>query len=212
MGIPTEKEWKEALAKRQGRALLEGFQKASVAVCGLGGLGSCIALCLARAGIGKLILIDYDRVELSNLHRQQYKPGQIGLLKTEALAENLKEINPYIRLETVTERITEENFSEILKNAQLICEAFDDPEAKAMLVNGVLEKMPEKYLIAASGMAGMDSANSICTKKVMGHFYLCGDGKSEVKESMGLTAARVMVCAAHQAHMALRILAEETEA
>lgn len=111
MGIPTEKEWKEALAKRQGRALLEGFQKASVAVCGLGGLGSCIALCLARAGIGKLILIDYDRVELSNLHRQQYKPGQIGLLKTEALAENLKEINPYIRLETVTERITEENFS-----------------------------------------------------------------------------------------------------
>lgn len=212
MGIPTEEEWKEALAKRQGRALLEGFQKASVAVCGLGGLGSCIALCLARAGIGKLILIDYDRVELSNLHRQQYKPGQIGLLKTEALAENLKEINPYIRLETVTERITEENFSEILKNAQIICEAFDDPEAKAMLVNGVLEKMPEKYLIAASGMAGMDSANSICTKKVMGHFYLCGDGKSEVKESMGLTAARVMVCAAHQAHMALRILAEETEA
>lgn len=212
MGIPTEKEWKEALAKRQGRALLEGFQKASVAVCGLGGLGSCIALCLARAGIGKLILIDYDRVELSNLHRQQYKPGQIGLLKTEALAENLKEINPYIRLETVTERITEENFSEILKNAQIICEAFDDPEAKAMLVNGVLEKMPEKYLIAASGMAGMDSANSICTKKVMGHFYLCGDGKSEVKESMGLTAARVMICAAHQAHMALRILAEETEA
>lgn len=212
MGIPTEKEWKEALAKRQGRALLEGFQKASVAVCGLGGLGSCIALCLARAGIGKMILIDYDRVELSNLHRQQYKPGQIGLLKTEALAENLKEINPYIRLETVTERITEENFSEILKNAQIICEAFDDPEAKAMLVNGVLEKMPEKYLIAASGMAGMDSANSICTKKVMGHFYLCGDGKSEVKESMGLTAARVMVCAAHQAHMALRILAEETEA
>lgn len=212
MGIPTEKEWKEALAKRQGRALLEGFQKASVAVCGLGGLGSCIALCLARAGIGKLILIDYDRVELSNLHRQQYKPGQIGLLKTEALAENLKEVNPYIRLETVTERITEENFSEILKNAQIICEAFDDPEAKAMLVNGVLEKMPEKYLIAASGMAGMDSANSICTKKVMGHFYLCGDGKSEVKESMGLTAARVMVCAAHQAHMALRILAEETEA
>lgn len=212
MGIPTEEEWKEALAKRQGRALLEGFQKASVAVCGLGGLGSCIALCLARAGIGRLILIDYDRVELSNLHRQQYKPGQIGLLKTEALAENLKEINPYIRLETVTERITEENFSEILKNAQIICEAFDDPEAKAMLVNGVLEKMPEKYLIAASGMAGMDSANSICTKKVMGHFYLCGDGKSEVKESMGLTAARVMVCAAHQAHMALRILAEETEA
>ena len=123
MGIPTEKEWKEALAKRQGRALLEGFQKASVAVCGLGGLGSCIALCLARAGIGRLILIDYDRVELSNLHRQQYKPGQIGLLKTEALAENLKEINPYIRLETVTERITEENFSEILKNAQIICEA-----------------------------------------------------------------------------------------
>lgn len=212
MGIPTEKEWKEALAKRQGRELLERFQNASVAVCGLGGLGSCIALCLARAGIGKLILIDYDRVDLSNLHRQQYKPKQIGLFKTDALAENLKEINPYIRLETITEKITDDNFFKLLKNVQIVCEAFDDPEAKAVLVNGVLEKFPEKYLIAASGMAGLESANSIHTRKVMRHFYLCGDECSDVENSIGLTASRVMICASHQAHMVLRILAEKKDA
>ena len=212
MQIPTEKEWKDALAKRHGAELQERFQNAAVAVCGLGGLGSCIALCLARAGIGRLILIDYDKVELTNLHRQQYKPKQIGQFKTDALAENLREINPYVRQEVFTAKITEENFCELLKDADIICEAFDNPEAKAMLVNGVLEKMPDKYLIAASGMAGLESANSIRTRKVMKHFYLCGDGCSEVEDSIGLTASRVMICASHQAHMVLRILAEETDA
>ena len=86
--IPTKDEWNDALAKRHGKALQERFAAAVVAVCGLGGLGSNIATSLARAGIGKLILIDFDKVDITNLHRQQYKVSQVGKFKTEALNEN----------------------------------------------------------------------------------------------------------------------------
>ena len=168
-------------------------------------------LTLARAGIGKLILADFDRVEITNLHRQQYKADQLGRYKTDALSEILKEIAPYIELKTHTVRVTEKNATELLKGADIICEAFDNAECKAMLTNLVLETMPEKYLVAASGMAGMGSANTIQTRKVGKRFYICGDGSSDVTEVGSLVASRVMICAAHQAHTVLRILAGEFE-
>ena len=209
--IPTREEWNQALIERHGKDLQEKFSSATVAVCGLGGLGSNIAIALARAGIGKLILIDFDRVDITNLHRQQYKADQIGRHKTDALAENLSEIAPYMELQTVTAKITEENFTDLLKDADIVCEAFDNAEAKAMLVNGVLEQLPGCYLVAASGMAGMNTPNTIKTRKIMKRFYLCGDEVSDVADTIGLVAPRVMLCAAHQAHTVLRILAGEYE-
>lgn len=207
--IPDRNEWIAALEERHGKELQEKFSSAAVAVCGLGGLGSNIAIALARAGIGRLILIDFDRVDITNLHRQQYKADQIGRYKTEALVENLIEIAPYIKADVFTERITEDNFAALLKDADIICEAFDDAQSKAMLVNGVLEKLPHRYLIAASGMAGMGTPNAIRTRKITKRFYLCGDGESDTADTMGLVAPRVMLCAAHQAHTVLRILAGE---
>lgn len=209
--ILTKETWYAALKERHGEELQEKFSAATVAICGLGGLGSNIAISLARAGIGKLILIDFDRVDISNLHRQQYRVEQIGEYKTEALSENLKAIAPYVVLETHTVRITEDNAVGLLKDADIICEAFDDAETKAMLTNLILEVMPEKYLVAASGMAGLDSANAIKTRKVTNRFYLCGDEVSDVKDGIGLIASRVMLCAAHQAHTVLRILSEQFE-
>ena len=209
--IPSKNEWMDALVARHGGGLHERFSSATVAICGLGGLGSNIAIALARAGIGKLILIDFDRVDITNLHRQQYKANQIGCYKTEALAENLLEIAPYTEVKAVTTKITEENFADLLRDADVVCEAFDNAEAKAMLVNGVLEQLPNCYLVAASGMAGMDSPNTIRTRKVMGRFYLCGDETNDVADTIGLVAPRVMLCAAHQAHTVLRILAGEYE-
>lgn len=196
---------------RHGRELQKRFSSACIAVCGLGGLGSNIAVSLARAGIGKLILIDFDRVDITNLHRQQYKAAQIGSLKTEALCDNLREIAPYIELEAYAVRIDENNASELLKYADIICEAFDIPEAKAMLADIVTEMMPEKYLISGSGMAGIGSTNSIRTRRITKRFYLCGDGESDVNDGIGLFSTRVMLCAAHQAHTAIRILADEFE-
>ena len=209
--IPTKEEWNKALEERHGKELHRAFSSATVAICGLGGLGSNIAIALARAGIGKLILCDFDRVDITNLHRQQYKAEQIGMYKTVALAENLKEIAPYISLEIHTERITEDNAVTLLQDADIICEAFDDAECKAMLTNTVLTEMRDKYLVAASGMAGLYDANRIKTRKVTSKFYLCGDEKSDVADGIGLVSSRVMICAAHQAHTVLRILANNFE-
>ena len=209
--IPTKEEWNNALEERHGKELHKAFSSSTVAVCGLGGLGSNIAIALARAGIGKLILCDFDRVDITNLHRQQYKASQVGTYKTKALAENLKEMAPYVSLEVHTERITEENAKSLLSDVDIICEAFDDAECKAMLTNTVLTEMRDKYLVAASGMAGLYDANSIKTRKVTSKFYLCGDEESDVADGIGLVSSRVMICAAHQAHTVLRILANNFE-
>ena len=205
-GIPSREEMLAALEKRQGVDAVRKLQAATVAVCGLGGLGSNIANSLARAGVGKLVLVDFDRVDVTNLHRQQYKASQVGLPKPEALLANLKEIAPYTEFETHFEKVTEENISRLLDGADVVCEAFDNAEAKAMLVNAVLETMPEKFLVAASGMAGFDSGNLISTRKVTKRFYVCGDGKSDVNDGIGLIAPRVMLCAAHQALTAIRLV------
>ena len=209
--IPTKDEWNKALIKRHGETLQSKFSSATVAICGLGGLGSNIAIALARSGIGKLLLIDYDLVDITNLHRQQYKANQVGMFKTEALSENLKEISPYTNIETRNVRVTKENADSLLQNADIICEAFDDAECKAELVDVVLETMTDKYIVAASGMAGLGSANSIRTRKITSKFYLCGDEVSDVNDDIGLVSPRVMLCAAHQAHTVLRILAEKFE-
>ena len=209
--IPTKEEWIKALTERHGKELQQAFSTATVAICGLGGLGSNIAIALARAGIGKLILIDFDRVDITNLHRQQYKASQIGMYKTDALADNLREIAPYIELETHIARITEDNVVKLLQGSDIICEAFDDAECKARLANTVLSELSDKYLVAASGMAGMGVTNSIKTRRITSRFYLCGDETSEVSENIGLVAPRVALCAAHQAHTVLRILAKQFE-
>ena len=209
--MPSKDEWIKALNDRHGEDLQNKISSTTVGICGLGGLGSNIAITLARAGIGKLILIDFDKVDITNLHRQQYKVSQVGMYKTEAIRENLTEINPYLETEIQTVCVTEENAKELLKDCDIICEAFDNAECKAMLTNLVLEEMPEKYIVAASGMAGMGSANSIHTRKVTKRFYLCGDEISDASDGIGLVSSRVMLCAAHQAHTVLRIIAEEYE-
>ena len=206
--IISQSEIDQALIARIGPELQRRFSDSTVAVCGLGGLGSHIACSLARAGVGTLILIDFDRVDLTNLNRQAYKASQIGQPKVQALAENLREIAPYLRLQSHQLRLHEENLKEILSKADVICEAFDRAEEKSMLVNGVLEQLPEAVLVAASGMAGLGSPNHIQTRKITPRFYLCGDGSSDVEELGSLFAPRVMLCAAHQALTVLQLLAE----
>ena len=205
--LPTEEEMEQMLVQRIGKDLYQKIKTATVAVCGLGGLGSNIAVSLARAGVGTLILIDFDRVEISNLNRQQYKACQIGMEKTKALAENLREIAPYIHVITHTAKVTEENLRELTEGAEIICEAFDRAEEKSMLTEAVLTQLPDTILVASSGMAGLDSPNTIRTRKISARFYLCGDEKSDVETVGSLFAPRVMLCAAHQATTVLRLIA-----
>lgn len=209
--IPSREVMREALSIRHGEDLQNKISAARVAVCGLGGLGSNIAIALARAGVGHLHLIDFDRVDLTNLNRQQYAVGQLGQYKTDALRETLSLVSPYCDVTCDTIKVTEENLPDLLKTEDYICEAFDRAEAKAMLVSGVLEHFPEKYLVAGSGLAGLGSANTIQTRRVSQRFYLCGDGTSDSSVGLGLVASRVLVCAAHEANMILRLIAGERE-
>ena len=171
--------------------------------------GSNIAIHLARAGVGRLHIIDFDHVDISNLNRQQYFPEQLGMFKSDALYDTLSRIAPYCDISRDCVKLTEDNIPELLRGEDIVCEAFDRADQKEMLVNTVLEKLPDKFLVSGSGMAGLSSANSIVTRKVTRHFYVCGDEVSDVADGLGLISARVAVCAAHMAHMAIRIIAQE---
>lgn len=208
----TKEALEETLAKRIGRNAFDRLHSAAVAVAGLGGLGSHIAIMLARSGIGKLFLVDFDVVDISNLNRQAYRLIDVGKSKTEAMVNLLREVNPYTAVEAVQTRVTAENAKALFEAYPIVCEAFDVAEEKAMLVNTLLEQCPNTVVISGVGMAGYGSGNEIVTKRVMEHLYLCGDGYSDGCNGPGLIAPRVLLCAAHQGNMALRLILGETEA
>lgn len=205
----TKQEVDEALMLRHTERIHKRLTAGNVAIAGLGGLGSNIAVALARIGVGSLHLIDYDAVELMNLNRQHYFMEHVGMKKTEALKQQILKINPYIKVKADCHKVTGENLHNLFYENAIICEAFDDPEQKAMLVNGILELFPEKIIVAASGMSGYGSSNRIITQRVMNRFYLCGDGGSGTEEHCNLMAPRVSLCAAHQANMITRLLLGE---
>lgn len=206
----TKEEWLGALEARHGAKLQQKFSSACVAVCGLGGLGSNVAISLARAGVGTLLLIDFDRVDLSNLHRQQYSVSQLGMYKTEAMKQTIAEITPYCNVIIHTGKLTVDNLS-LIADCNIVCECIDNAEYKAMLVNEAAKRYPHNFIIAASGMSGLHSGNTIITKKLGKQLYICGDGISDVEMDGTLFAPRVMLCAAHQANTVLRIIAGEFE-
>lgn len=208
MRIPTREEMKQICDERFSEEVYAKMQAASAAIAGLGGLGSNIAVMLARTGIGKLKLVDFDTVDLSNLNRQVYDIRHLGRKKTEALAERLREINPYLKLETCGCRITEENAVRILSGYPYICEAFDEPGAKAMLAEQVLCGIPDACLIAGSGMAGWGDADDIHTRQVGKRFFICGDESTDISGGVGLMAPRVAVCAGHQANKVVQLILE----
>ena len=207
----SEKQLNDALIERHGQKVFDQLKAGRVAVCGLGGLGSNIAISLVRAGVGHLHIIDFDTVDISNLNRQHYYPDDIGIAKTEALKGQLLRINPYIDLKVSQIKITKNNIGELFKEEDIICEAFDVPETKAMLTEEILMNHRNKILVGASGLAGYNSSNLIKTKKVMKNFYLCGDETSDIDSFGGLMAPRAMLCAAHQANMVIRLLVGEEE-
>lgn len=202
----TKQDYDAMLIERHGRQVFDTLAKAYVGIAGLGGLGSNIAMMLARSGVGHLLLIDFDNVEPSNLNRQHYMISHLGMPKSEAIRDLVLQANPFIQLDTHCLRITGENAPELFKDCDLVCEAFDKPEAKAELVNSLLENCPGLPILSGSGMAGYGSSNTIRTEKVMKNLYLCGDRVSGIESVGTLMAPRVQICAAHEANMALRLL------
>jgi sulfur carrier protein ThiS adenylyltransferase len=184
------------------------MQRATVGIAGLGGLGSNVAIALVRAAVGHLILVDFDRVERTNLNRQQYTLAQIGAPKTEALRDNLLAIDSSVDLVVHNTKLSADNISEVFAPAEIICECLDAAEQKAMLVQTFLKQLApmHKKLVAVSGVAGYGPANEITTRVVSTNFALVGDGTTDVSAQPLLTASRVGVAASHQAHQVIRWL------
>ncbi|NMD71763.1 sulfur carrier protein ThiS adenylyltransferase ThiF [Bacillus sp. DNRA2] len=206
--MPKQDELESMMMARHTPNVHKKVKQGKVAIAGLGGLGSNIAIMLARIGVGHLLLVDFDIVEPSNLNRQSYYISHLGLPKTIALKQQIEQINPFIKVDTKTIKITEENVKELFSDFDIICEAFDKPDQKSMLVNTALEQLPHVKIVSASGMAGFDSSNLIKTTRPMKNFYLCGDLENGARVGKGLMAPRVSICAGHQANMILRLLLE----
>ncbi len=183
------------------------WQKATVGIAGAGGLGSNSAISLARAGIGTLIIADYDLVTLENLNRQQYTLAQIGKLKVEALAENIRSFNPFVNLVLHPVKITPANLNAIFKEADLLIEALDEADQKEMLISCWLSNYPKKHIIAASGIAGFGKNENIYGEHY-GFLHIVGDMKSELKPEISPIATRVAVVANMQANLALELIAK----
>jgi sulfur carrier protein ThiS adenylyltransferase len=161
---------------------------------------------LVRSGIGSLTLIDFDVVDESNLNRQLFFRDQIGTPKTAALAETLLRIRPDVALHLHQLCATEQNLEFLIEGADVVIEATDRAEVKAMIANVLLRARPDLPLVSASGLAGFSSANEVITEQIAENFYLVGDLRSDVRHRLPLLASRVMVAAAHEAHVAIRIL------
>ncbi|HOH47611.1 MAG TPA: sulfur carrier protein ThiS adenylyltransferase ThiF [Candidatus Cloacimonadota bacterium] len=183
-------------------AQLKAWQAATIGIAGAGGLGSNIANLLYRAGVGKLIIADFDRITPSNLNRQFYFQDQIGRLKVEALKENLERIGGNIELSIHPIRVEALNLPELFGEAEILIEAFDRAEEKSMLLEAWTEAFPQKYYIGASGLSGVGRNESIHTEQ-FGNIYIIGDGCSEPIGNISPISARVTLVGAMQANLAL---------
>ena len=209
--LPDPEALEAMLAARMTPGVYERLRAARVGIAGLGGLGSRIALDLARSGVGCLHLVDFDEVEPSNLNRQQYRIAHLGMPKTQALRAQIAEVAPGVRVLYDAVRVTAENAPALFREDPVVCEAFDAPDAKAALVNALLARAPDTVVVASSGMAGAASANLVRTGRPFRRLYVCGDQATESAPGVGLMAPRVAVCAGHQANMVLRLILGEEE-
>lgn len=191
---------------QKDRARIENIlSQKTVAILGLGGLGSNIAIMLARSGLGHLILIDFDSVEQSNLNRQYYTLSQIGVSKTIALKDNIKSCCNNTQITLYNTKVTLDNCVNLTSKADIVCEAFDNKDTKTIIVQKLLEDT-DKIIISGSGMSGLLPSSMIKTRYISKRLILCGDETSDYKENAGVFAPRVMLVASMQALETLRIL------
>ena len=194
----------DSIHSRSPPGVYEALQKATIGIAGCGGLGSNIAVMLARCGAGRLVIADFDSVEISNLNRQCYSLKDIGRPKTDALADVLHSIVPDIVIEAHRERLDEDSIPSVFRGCDVICEAFDSAESKAMILSAVLERLPGKPIICGNGMGGISDPSGMSVRKVADRVYICGDGRSDM--GLGVCAPRVTICAGMMANTAIQIL------
>jgi sulfur carrier protein ThiS adenylyltransferase len=184
------------------------LKNSTIGIAGLGGLGSNAAISLARAGVGKLVLVDFDKVEGNNLSRQYYFLDQIGKPKVDALKENIKKINPETKVETFNLKLRKGSMEKPFKDVDLVIEALDNAETKAAFIEEILTKLKNKPIIAASGVAGYGHSDRIVTKK-LGNLCMCYDELAKSSDDDVLMAPKVILMANWEANLALELILGE---
>ena len=193
-----------ALFARNVKGMTDILQRATVGVAGCGGLGSNAALALVRAGVGHLVIADFDKVELSNLNRQCFFQKDIGKEKSKVLTEYCLAINPALKIDSFAVKLDAKNFIGFYKGCDLIIEAFDRAEEKKWLIDVWSKSFPKIPIICGNGLSGAGTNDTLKTTKVGGHLWFCGDGKTDM--SQGLCSARVAIVANMQANLAIELL------
>jgi sulfur carrier protein ThiS adenylyltransferase len=192
------------------KSRLEKLKGTCVGIAGCGGLGSNCAMALVRAGVGHLIIADFDTVAKENLDRQYYFLHQVGQKKVVALQENIRKVDPEIRVEAHDLRLGPEEIVQVFKDCQVIIEAFDRADMKLMIIETVTERFPDKFIIVGSGLAGYGGNNALRTRR-LGNLFICGDEASEVSDELPPLAPRVGAVACLQANQALEIIMDDLE-
>lgn len=185
------------------------FKKAKIGIAGAGGIGSNVAVSLVRSGITDLVIADFDVIQESNLNRQFYFKSQIGEVKVKALETNLLMIDPQAKFNMNEIRLNSENIPKIFADVDIMVEAFDREDQKAMLIKTFMEMFPHKTLIAASGLAGVFSSNTIKTHSMSKHFYVVGDLEHTVSDTNPPMSPRVQIASNHIANLILELLHEK---
>jgi sulfur carrier protein ThiS adenylyltransferase len=186
--------------------MTDRLRRATVGIAGCGGLGSQAAVSLVRAGIGRLILVDSDRVEAANLNRQHYVQADIGRPKVAALAAHLRAIHPGVRLDLHPMVLTPGDVAEVFREADLLIEAFDRAESKRWLIQTWCRAYPGRPIICGSGLAGCGATGALRVRS-SGQIHICGDEHSDA--AAGLCSARVAIVANMQANEAIALLMGE---
>jgi sulfur carrier protein ThiS adenylyltransferase len=209
---PKADEMEALLVARHSPGVHQRMKEARIGIAGLGGLGSTVAIALARMGVGELILADFDVVEPSNLNRQFYFIDQIGLAKTEAMSRIVEDINPYVSVISHRIELNRINIPDIFGNVNVVVECFDRAEDKAMILEVVKESLTGTYVVGASGLAGYGDSNSIRTWRVGDRIFIIGDLEKSAERGQGLMAPRVGIAASHQANLVVALLIDPKEA
>ncbi len=186
---------------------LELIKNARIGIAGAGGLGSNCAHILVRCGFEKLRIADFDKVSLSNLNRQLYHSRHLGKLKVECLTEILEEISPGLQVETFPVKLDSTNIHQVFDCCDVIVEAFDNPECKAMLMEEYWGS--NKLIVAVSGIGGFGPADRVITRELRENTFVIGDSSSEVNDNVKPYAPSVMIAAAKQADVVLNWVLRE---
>ena len=184
------------------------LKEASVGIAGAGGLGSNIAMALARAGVGHLLIVDFDKVEESNLNRQYYFRDQIGEFKVEAIRENIEKAVTTCHVELFNGKLKKGSMHQPFEEVDIVVEALDTASTKAEFIEDVLSNLPGKPLVGASGVAGYGGSERIKLER-FGDLYLVQDHDARPSDEDVLLSPKVGLFAHYQSNVVLELLMGE---